>query len=84
LHALPVSFRRPGAAQIFLAAGETQIRAMGTAIITLTFTGEDFPFEFQVVDRLSTNILLGMSFILKYHCVPYANEAVFALGNDCV
>jgi len=84
LHASPVTPMRPGAARIFIAAEETKLRAIGTTPITLNFAGKDFPFEFQVVDRLSTNILLGMNFILKYHCVPYGNDAVFALGSDCV
>jgi len=34
-----------------------------------------------VVDRLSTNILLGMNFILHYHCVLYANSELFTLRN---
>jgi len=80
-HRLQVDSLKSGAYRIFIAAGESKIKAVGTVKLTLTFSGEEFPFEFQVVDRLSTNILSGMNFILHYHCVPYANSEVFTLGN---
>jgi len=65
----------------YIAAGETKIKAIGTTDITITFAGEEFPFEFQVVERLSTNVLIGMNFILKYYRVPCANDQLFTLGN---
>jgi len=80
-HRLQIDALKPGAFCVFIAAGETKIKAIGTVKLTFTFSGEEFPFVFQVVDRLSTNILLGMNFILHYHCVPYANREVFTLGN---
>jgi len=61
--------------------GETKIRAIGTTNINLTFAGEDFSFEFQAVDRLSTNVLLGMNFIRHFHCVVFANDEIFSFGN---
>jgi len=84
LYRLPVTPMRPGPASVFIAAGKTKIRAVGTTTITSTFAGEDFVFEFEVVDRLSTNVLIGMNFILEYHCVPYANDEVFSLLNGRV
>jgi len=50
----------------------------------LTFAGERFSFTFQVIDRLSTNILIGMNFITRYNCVPYANKGLFTLGDACI
>jgi len=74
LHNLCVSPLQPGASRIYIAAGESKIMAIGTTNIVLTFAGEQFPFFFQVIDRLSTNILIGMNFITRYNCVPYANK----------
>jgi len=47
------------------------------SIVVLTFSDVQFPFNFQVIDRFSTNILIGMNFIIKYHCVPYAIDGLF-------
>jgi len=80
-HRLQIDALKPEVFRVFIAAGETQIKAIGTVKLTLTFSGEEFPFVFQVVDWLSTNILLGMHFILHYHCVPYVNSEVFTLEN---
>jgi len=63
LHNLCVTALQPGASRTYIAAGETRITALGTTNIVLTFPGEQFPFTFQVIDRLSTSILIGMSFI---------------------
>jgi len=80
-HRLQIDPLKPGAFRVFIAAGETKIKALGTVKLTLTFSGMEFPFVFQVVDRLSTKILLGMNFILHYYCVPYAHSEVFTLTN---
>jgi len=62
-HKLQIDALRPGAQCVFIAAGETRIKAIGTVKLTLSFAGEEFPFVFKVIERLSTNILLGMNFI---------------------
>jgi len=69
---------KPGEFRVFIAAGESKIKAIGTVKLTLTFFGEEFPFEFQVVDRLSTNILLGINFILHYPCVRNMRTVKFS------
>jgi len=80
-HRLQIDPQKPGAFRVFIAAGESKIKAIGTVKLTLTFSGEEFKFEFQVVYLLSTNILLGINFILHYHCVPYANRELFTLES---
>jgi len=78
-HRLQIDPLKPGAFLFFIAAGESKIKAIGTVKLTLTFSGEEFPYVFQVIERLSTNVLLEMNFILHYHCVPYTSSEVFTL-----
>jgi len=49
--------------------------------LSLGFGDENFSFSFYVIDKLAPGILLGMGFILKYHCVPYLSKAIFTLAN---
>jgi len=50
----------------------------------LVFANEDFIVKFQVIDKLSINILLGMEFIRSNNCVPFANDGIFSLKNGRV
>jgi len=70
--------------RVYIAAGETKNKAIGTTNLTLNLGEEDFEFQFQIVDGLSTNILIGMDFIKTYHCVIYANDGLFTLRNGRV
>jgi len=65
-HNLCVTPLEPGASRTYITASETRITAIGTTNIVLTFSGEQFPFNFQAIDRLSTNILIDMNSITKY------------------
>jgi len=50
LHKLCVRSLQPGTLRTYIAASETRITAIGTTNIVLTFAGEQFSFEFQVID----------------------------------
>jgi len=78
LHVIPLQF---GESRSYLAAGESRITAIGSTNFVLTFAVERFPHNFQIIDRLSTNILIGVNFIRKYNCVPYVSQGVFSLGE---
>jgi len=67
LHVIPL---QSGESRSYVAAGETRITAIGSTNMVLTFAGERFPHNFQIIERLSTNILIGVNFIRKYNCVP--------------
>jgi len=81
MHKLCITPFQPCALRTYIAAVETRITAIGTTIIVLPFSGEQFPFSFKVIDRLSTNILIGMNIITMYNCVLYANKNLFTLGG---
>jgi len=82
LHKLCITPLQPGASKTFIDAGNTRITAIGTTNIVLTFAREQFPFCFQIIDQLSTNILIGINFITRYDCVPYAAKGLFTLGDS--
>jgi len=81
-HKLCVTLLKSGMSRSYIEVGNTRITAIGTTDIVLTFAGEKFPFCFQFINNLFTNILIGMNFITMYDCVPYANKALFTLGGD--
>jgi len=39
---------------------------------------------FQVIDKLSIHILLGMEFIRSNNCVPFANDGIISLRSGRV
>jgi len=78
LHVIPL---QPEESRSYVAAGETRITAIGSTNIVLTFAGEKFPHNFQIIKNLSTNILIGVNFIGKYNCVAYLSQEVFFLGD---
>jgi len=69
---------------VYLTAGKTKIRAIGTTSLKLRFANEDFMVMFQVLDKLSIHILLGMEFIWSNNCVPFANDGIFSLTSGRV
>jgi len=83
-HGLHLDPLKPGMTCVYMSAGKTKIRVIGTTCITLSFGNENFVFKFQVVNNLSVNILLGMDFILNNNCVPFANKQLFSLVNGRV
>jgi len=70
-----------GESRSYIAAGETRITAIGSTNLVLTFAGEEFEHNFQIIRNLSTNILIGVNFIRKYNCVAYLSKGVFTLGD---
>jgi len=72
---------QPGESRSYIAAGETRITAIGSTNLILTFAGENFPHNFQIIKNLSTNILISVNFIRKYNCVPYVSQETFSLGD---
>jgi len=46
-HRLQIDALKPGAFCVFIAADETNINAVGTLKLTLTFSGEKFPLYFK-------------------------------------
>jgi len=78
LHVLPLT---SGESRSYVAAGETRITAIGSTNLVLTFAGERFLHNFQIIDRLLTNILIGVDFISRYNCVAYLSQGVFFLGD---
>jgi len=84
LHCLEVAPLLSRDTRVYLTAGGAKITVIVIINITLSFGNEEFPFTFQVRSKLTTGILLSMDFILKYHCIPYASDAIFTLGNGRV
>jgi len=84
LHCLDVTPFLSRDTSVYLTAGAARITVIGTTNLTLRFGNEEFSFIIQVINKLTTGILLGMDFILKYHCIPYASDAIFTLGNGRV
>jgi len=62
-HNLLVIPLQSGESRSYVAAGETRITAIGSTNMVLTFAGENFPHNFQIIERLLTNILIGVNFI---------------------
>jgi len=81
-HNLRVIPLQTGESRSYIAAGETRITAIGSTNLVLTFAGEQFPQNFQIIKNLSTNILIGVNFIRKYNCVPYVFQGIFALEES--
>jgi len=80
-HNLRVTPLQPGESKSYIAAGETRITAIGSTNLELTFAGEKFVHNFQIIKNLSTNILIGVNFIRKYKCVAYLAQGVFTLED---
>jgi len=72
---------QPKESRSYVVAGETRITAIGSTNSILTFAEEKFPHNFQIINNLSTNILIGVNFIRKYNCVPYVSQKVFSMGD---
>jgi len=81
-HNLLVIPEHVGESRSYIAAGETRITSIGSTILILTFAGEKFPYNFQKIKNLSTNILIGVDFIRKYNCVPYVSKGIFAMEGS--
>jgi len=73
-----------GETRSYLAAGGARVKVIGITYLSLGFRDENFSFSFHVIDKLTPGILLGMGFILKYHCVPYLIEDIFTLRNSLI
>jgi len=58
LHVIPL---QAGESRSYITAGETMITAIGSTNLILTFAGEKFPHNFQIIKNLSTNILIGVN-----------------------
>jgi len=78
LHVIPL---QPGESRSYVAAGETRITVIGSTNFVLTFAGEKFTHNFQIIYNLSNNILISVNFIRKYNCVPYVSQKVFSMGD---
>jgi len=76
-HGLQLVTLKPGTTCVYMTAEKTKIRDIGATSITLSFGDENFVFKFQVVNKLSIYILLGMDFILHNNCVPFENKQLF-------
>jgi len=57
---IPLQF---GESNSYDTAGDTRITAIGSTNMVLTFAGEKFPQNIQIINNLSTNILIGVNFI---------------------
>jgi len=79
-HNLQVISLQPGESRSYIAAGETRITAIGSTNLILTFAGEKFPHNFQIIKNLLANILIGVRFMRKYYCVPYVSQKYFLWG----
>jgi len=78
-HNLRIGPLLPGESRSYISAGDTIITALGSTNLVLTFAGEQFPQNFQVVKKFSTDILIGVNFIRKYNCVPDVSHGKFTL-----
>jgi len=81
LHRLEVAPLLSGDTRTYQTAGEARITVIVITNIMLSFGNEKISFSFHMIEKLTPRILLGMDFILKFHCVPYLGEAIFTLGN---
>jgi len=81
IHNLRVIPLQSGELKSYVGVGESTITAIGSTNIELTFAGEKFPHNFQVLDHLVTNILIGVDFICRYKCVAYLSQGVFSLWD---
>jgi len=78
LHVIACEF---GESISYVAAGDTVITAIASAYIVLTFAGERFSHNFQVIDHLAVNIIIGLDFLCKYNGVAYLSQRVFSLRD---
>jgi len=80
-HNLLIVPLQAGESRSYTAAGQTRITAIGSTNLVLTFAGENFAHNFQIIKKLSTNILIGVNFTRKYNCVAYLSQGLFSLGD---
>jgi len=76
-HNLLVIPCQSGKSKSYVAAGDNVIPAIGSTNMVLTFAGEKYPHTFQIINNLSTYILIGGNFIRRYNCVAYICRGVF-------
>jgi len=76
LHVIPLQFC---GSISYGAAGDTVITVIGSTYIVLTFAGEKFSHNFQVIDNMAVNIIIGVDFLCKYKA--YLSLEVFSLGD---
>jgi len=46
----------------------------------LTFAKEKCVHNFQIIDGLFTNIVIGFDFMIRYNCVTNLSQKIFFLG----
>jgi len=49
--------------------------------LTLTFSEERFVHNFQIIDGLFTDIVIGFDFMSKYNCVTDLSQEIFFMGG---
>jgi len=65
----------------YVVVEETKISAIGSTNLLLTFAEERFFHNFQIIDGLLANILIGVDFMSRYNCVTNVSQRIFSLGN---
>jgi len=70
-----------GGSRSYIGADDTRISAIGSANLLLTFAEERFVHNFQIIDGLLANILIGVDFMSRYNCVTNLSQKIFSLGN---
>jgi len=81
LHVIPP---QSGGSRSYVAAGEPKLTAIGSTDLILTFAEEKFVHNFQIIDGLFTNILIGVDFMSRYNCVANFSQGIFPLGNALI
>jgi len=79
-HNLQVLPLHTGGSSSCVGAGETRASVCGSTNLVLTFAEEKFVHNFQIIDGLFTNIVIGFDFMSRYNCFINLSQKIFFLG----
>jgi len=74
LHVSPVHTGRSSSNE---ATGENRASVGGSTNVVLTFEDEKFVHNFQIIDGLFTNIVIGLDFMSSFNCVTDVSQKIF-------